>query len=1275
MSAPLSSPLSYGQRRLWFLNELDRSPGYNCPLSIRLHGSLDPAALGAALDDVVERHEVLRTVYPVRDANPVQHVLPSVHIGLTVTATDEDGLGGLVAAAVREEFDLATDPPVRAWLFAIGPAEHVLLLVLHHIACDGWSTGPLLRDLGTAYEARRAGAPPDWEPLPVQYADYALWQEELLGDRSDPESLLSRQLGHWRAALAGSPAELRLPFDRPRRAAGGAADVVPLWFGPDLHTGLLRLCKDHRVTLFMVFQAAFAVLLSRMGAGADIPFGSAVAGRTDEALDDLVGFFVNTLVLRTDVSGDPSFAELLARVRETDLAAFANQDVPFERLVEELNPARSLLRPPLYQVMVVVQNNEQAALRLADLRATIEQIPMRTAKCDLMLAAGEHFDDAGRPAGISGALEFATALFDPATVASLAGRLTRVLAAVVADPSVRAGAIELVAAEERRPLSGPARAVPDATLPELFAGQVARTPDATAVVFESESLTYRELDARVAALAGRLAAAGAGPGRIVAVALPRSLDLVVALHAVVRTGAAYLPLDPDLPADRVERLLAEADPVALLDGSAFDDPAAPLPPVRGSDPAVVLYTSGSTGQPKGVVVTHAAIVNRFDWMQHTYPLGPGERLVQKTPFSLDESVSEFFWPLLVGATLVVSRPDGHRDPAYLAGLIRRERVRIVHFVPSMLEAFLPELAGCPSLRWVVCGGELLTTDLARRFVAVSGAELANHYGPAEATLNVTSHRYSSADGAVSVPIGGPVWNTRLYVLDGALRPVPPGAPGELYVAGAQLAEGYLNQPRTTAERFVADPAGPPGSRMYRTGDVVRLLPGGELEYLERADDQVKLRGMRIEPGEVAAVLTGHPAVARAAVVVRDQRLVAYVVPAGECDPVALRAHAAAALPEYLVPAAVVALDHLPLTPGGKLDKAALPAPAFTARTVRPPATHRQQVLCGLFGEVLGVPEVGLDDGFFDLGGHSLLATRLIGRVRAELGRELGIRALFEAPTVAGLDRVLDADPEDGDPLAVLLPLRATGSRPPLFCVHPAAGIGWVYAGLLRHLPDRPVHALQARGLSEPDGQPATLDEMVAGYLAEVRAVQPTGPYHLLGWSFGANVAHAMATRLRAAGEEVARLVLLDGYPAVGEPPVTMRPDDPATLGALLDSLGDPAGPVDRAAFTARLLDGPLRTAGPAAAAALPDVFVRNVRLRAGSTPDVFDGDVLFFAAAADRPPGSPGSPGPDAWRPYLTGRLDVHDVGCRHGELAGPGPLAAVGAVLATQLDRQGALT
>ncbi|MFF9785277.1 amino acid adenylation domain-containing protein [Streptomyces nigrescens] len=1048
-------PASPAQRRWWLLDRMEAAEAdaaHNIPAALRLSGTLDRDALRAALADVVARHEPLRTLLE-EDADGLRQTVldPEAALpALPVTDTDEQGLEGELARAARARFDLSVQPPLRARLYALSDTEHTLLLVVHHVGADGWSMDRLVRDLSTAYTARLAGRAPDWAPLAVHYADYTLWQHEMLGSEDDPESVVARQLAYWTSALEGQPDELTLPTDRPRPAiASGEGDHFAFDVRADLHTRMVELARSHNVSVFMVVQAALAALLSRLGAGTDLPIGSPIAGRTDEAIENNVGVFVNTIVLRTDVSGDPSFAELLGRVRETDLAAYAHQDVPFARVVEAVNPVRSLNRSPLFQVMLAFQNTYRhdginALNAVPGLDAELIPSHTGTAEFDLSIDLGERFTAAGEPAGMYGGMEYSTELFTRDTADTIVARLLRVLDQVCADPGRSVKDLELLSDAERHQVVEDWNAtgweVAPATLPELFAAQVARTPDAEAVVYEGESLSYGELDARANRLARLLIRQGAGPESRVAVMVPRSLDLMVALLGVLKAGTAYVPVDADYPADRIRYVLQDAAPVLVLTTLAAgsrgaaeaagiaelvldsDQVRQALAREDGSDPGVaadpqhpayVIYTSGSTGRPKGVVVPHEGTVNRLAWMEHQYGPGAGQRVLQKTPAGFDVSVWEFFWPLISGAVLVLARPGGHQDPAYLAELIDRERITTVHFVPSMLQAFLaePTAAGCSSLVRVICSGEALPGEVRERFSRTLDASLHNLYGPTEASVDVTYWDCGREEGSAPVPIGVPVWNTRGYVLDEALRPVAPGVPGELYLAGVQLARGYLGAAGLTAERFVACPFGSvAGERMYRTGDVVRWSTTGQLEFLGRADDQVKLRGQRIEPGEIAAVVAADPAVSQATVLVRedgpgDQRLVAYAVPVAgvPLDGRAVRERAARVLPDYMVPSAVVALDALPLTPNGKLDRKALPVPERDRTgSHRAPRDPREEILCGLFAEVLGVERVGIDDGFFELGGHSLLGTRLISRIRTALGTELSVRDLFAAPTVAGL---------------------------------------------------------------------------------------------------------------------------------------------------------------------------------------------------------------------------------------------------------------------------------
>ncbi|QKW26034.1 non-ribosomal peptide synthase/polyketide synthase [Streptomyces seoulensis] len=1069
---PERLPLSSAQRRLWLLHQVEGpNPAYTVPSAWRLTGALDRTALEAALNDVIARHAPLRTVFPAVDGEPYQHVLDPARARLELASAD----GADLAAEAARPFDLARDLPLRAVLSRTGPDEHVLLLLLHHIATDEWSDRPLLADLSTAYAARVQDRTPDWTPLPAGYADYTLWQRDLLAQAGPA------LLAHWTGVLDGLPAELNLPADRPRPAeSSGRGGAVAFTVPPRLTGALRGLARDHGVSVFMVAQAAVAALLHRLGAGDDIPLGAPVSGRADEALEDLVGFFVNSLVLRTDLSGDPTFADLLARVRETDLAAYEHQDLPFERLVEALNPERSLARHPLFQVMVVHLAGRSEGPALPGLTVRRETLGQDGAKFDLSF----DFVELGDGAGIEGWIEYSADLFDEESAELLARRLEMLLEQVAADPGRRVGALDVLRDGERARVltrwNDTARPVPGLTLPELFRAQAARTPAATALVCEDASLTYAELDQRVERLARTLAAHGAQAETTVAVALPRSVALVVALLAVHRAGAAYLPLDTGHPAERLAHTLTDARPVCLV--TAEDAEATALPgtgtptlavhadgtPVHPSDaplpasydprhPAYVIYTSGSTGRPKGVTVPHQGIANRLAWMQDAYRLGAQDRVLQKTPAGFDVSVWEFFWPLITGAALVVARPEGHHDPAYLAHLIRREHVTTAHFVPSMLRAFLdePAAAGCGVLRQVMCSGEALPAPLAARLHRVlPGSRLHNLYGPTEASVDVTAHEVG-ADPA-TVPIGRPVWNTRTYVLDAALSPVPPGVAGELYLAGIQLARGYLGRPDLTAERFVADPHGPAGARMYRTGDLARWTADGELEYLGRTDDQVKLRGLRIEPGEIEHVLAAHPAVAHATVVLREDRLVAYAVPAAGArpEPAALRAHTAAALPDHMVPAAVLVLDALPLTANGKLDRKALPAPDFAAEVSDTrPRTPLEETLAALVADVLGLERVGVDDDFFALGGDSIVAMRLVARARAA-HLAFSPRDVFRHKTVAKLAAVTTAAATAERTGEDTVPLDLTAAERAELTALPAATevlpVSPLQAGLLFH---------------------------------------------------------------------------------------------------------------------------------------------------------------------------------------------------------------------------------
>ncbi|MDI5913371.1 amino acid adenylation domain-containing protein [Streptomyces sp. 12257] len=1059
---PARIPLSYAQQRLWFLNHLEGpSATYNIPVALRLKGALDRAALRQALTDVVARHESLRTLFTEDADGARQIVLPAAHALPELIEADvaRGEMEERVRAAAAHRFDLTAELPVRAWLFSARDGERVLVLVVHHIAGDGWSMGPLARDLSLAYTARTRGEPPAWAPLPVQYADYTLWQREVLGSEDDPDSEISRQLDHWKRTLAGLPEELELPVDRPRPPRqshrGGR---VPFEVPAALHARLTAFARETGTSLFMVTQAALATLLTRLGAGTDVPIGSPVAGRTDAAVEDLVGFFVNTLVLRTDTSGNPTFTELVARVRETNLAAYGHQDVPFERLVEVLSPARSLARHPLFQVLLGFDNNQEAldVLRLPGLTVDVQAPETGRAKFDLAFFFDERYGPHGEPEGLRAAVEYNADLFDHGTAREFADRLLRVLEGVVAEPSRPIGRLDVMAPAERwrvlEEWNRTAHDVPPDPVPVLFERQVAAEPRATALISEDTTLSYAGLNARANRLAHLLAASGVGAEDVVAIALPRSPELVVALLAALKTGAAYLTLDITAPEQRLCAVLSDCAPRIVVTDTAtrptlgddlaadvvLDAPetvralaAAPdtdptdadrVRPTHLGHPAYVVYTSGSTGAPKGVVMPMSSLVNLLAWHTGTYSGGVGTRTAQFLAVSFDFAVQEILQALVAGKTLVIPEDHVRRDAYELARWITRHGINELFAPTLVIDAVLAAAADTgerlDSLTDLFQGGEQfrLSHEL-REFCASSWRRMAhNIYGPAETHAATTATLPDDIDEwPTAASIGQPLWNASVYVLDSALSPVPPGVRGELYIGGAQLARGYLGRPDRTAERFVASPFGQPGSRLYRTGDIVRWNHRGELEFLGRADHQVKIGGFRVEPGEVEAVLGDHPAVDTAVVVTRQDadaplRLVAYVVPENRGHHTdlrrSLRSHLEQQLPHYMVPSSVVVLGELPLTANGKLDRRALPAPDHgTGTDRRGPRTDREKALCGLFADVLGLSEVGVDDGFFDLGGDSIMSIQLVSRAR-RAGLELSVRDVFEQRTVAALAEVV-----------------------------------------------------------------------------------------------------------------------------------------------------------------------------------------------------------------------------------------------------------------------------
>jgi amino acid adenylation domain-containing protein len=1078
--APL--PLSFAQQRLYFLSQLTPDdPTYNMPAAVRLSGTLAATVLERALRTIIDRHEVLRTNLVLRHGHAVQEVSVDVAFSLPqddlrgMPSADRDAAVRQIARdEVRTPFDLATDVKLRARLLRLRDDEHVLVITFHHIAADGWSIGVFLRELGVLYSAFAEGSESPLPPLPVQYRDYSEWQRRFLqGD------ILDAQLSYWKRQLAELPT-LALPTTWPRPATRGYdGEHYPVRIPRELTTSLTALCRSEGVTLNMAVLAAFTTLLHRYTGQDDIVVGAPVAGRNRPEITDLIGFFVNTLVLRTDASGNPSFRDMLHRVRATTIAALENQDTPFGRLVQELQPARDLSRTPLFQVTCSLQNAPLPDASLAGLTFTPLELATGTAKFDLALTLRETDD------GLRGRIEYSTDLFDRDTIGRLETHLRTLIEHAVASPATPLSDLRIVPRPEQDQLAtfaaGPV--VPERAahcIPDLFEQQAARTPDACAVVFDTGHVTYAELDRRANQLAHRLREAGVAGGTRVAISLERSPDLVVAILATLKAGGAWVPIDPAYPAARVEWMLHDCAAPVLLTHSALAGslPAAaaivlqidtereslaryptgaPHRQLQPADLAHVIYTSGSSGRPKGAMNTHGAVCNRLLWMRDTFSFSADDTFLHKSTISFDVAVWEILAPLLSGARVVLALPGAQTDPAYLMRTIDAHDVTVVQFVPSVLRLFVAALepGACPTLRHVFSGGEALDVGLQSEFLDSHPAQLHNLYGPTETAISVCCWTCERGSARHTVPIGRPIANNRLHVLDPLRRLVPIGVAGELYIGGAQVGRGYLNQPELTAERFVADPfTDDADGRLYRTGDLARWAAEGTLEYLGRADQQVKLRGVRVEPGEVEAVLRRHPDVRTAVVVARHaaghfvqngsaDALVACVVtmtPAREEQQRAkiradLRTLLRAELPAYMAPASFIFLDSLPLLPNGKLDRSALQqldgaADYDDAGGAVLPRTALEDVIAGIWQALLGCDRVGVHDSFYDLGGHSLLAMQAVSRIRGALAVDLPLRALFEAPTVAQLAVRVQALRDGAPPsLPPLLPVTREAPLP------------------------------------------------------------------------------------------------------------------------------------------------------------------------------------------------------------------------------------------------------
>jgi amino acid adenylation domain-containing protein len=1150
-------PLSFAQQRLWFLDQLEPDTStYSITVRRRLRGPLDLKSLGSALTELVGRHESLRTTFVTRNGEPCQQIAEPAPVMFEVVdlehvpeADREQSAAERIREEVQRPFNLTRGPLFRPLVLRRAVDDHELVISIHHIVADGWSLGVIARELHTLYEAHAAGMVPRLPEIPVQYADFAIWQRQWLAN--DVLEILRQ---YWRKQLAGLPAPLELQTDQPRsRDSTSAGASFDFQIPAGLADSLRHLGRAEGTTLFMTLLAGFKTMLARYTGAEDIVIGTPVANRNHVELEAIVGFFANTLVLRTDLAGDPTFREILGRVREVSLGAYTHQDMPFEKLVEELRPERKLGQNPFFQLSFVFQ---------APTTATGFDFMTVASPFDLTL-----FVRGGSEGPLGATIEYRRDLFGPQTIARLARCYLTLLEGVAADPDLRLSALPLVdAAEAHRMLiewNTTSTDYPrDRSLHGLFEDQVDATPDAVAVVFGQTALTYRELDRRANRLAHHLVSLGVGPEQAVGVWMERSAETIVALLGILKAGGAYAPLDSMAPPDRLAFMLRDAEIDILVtqdrmlgrlpahgarticldtEPRAIAEQPNTRPSIDGSSDALayVMYTSGSTGEPKGVAVTHrnvARLVRGTDYAD----FGPGEVFLQLAPLSFDASTFEIWGALLNGGRLAIATP-GLLSVDELGTMLERHGVTTLWLTAGLFHQVVDQRIDIlRSVRQLLAGGDVLSPSHVRRVRAtLPSCRLINGYGPTEGTTFTCCYQITSDAGlARSVPIGRPIPNTRVYVLDRNRQPVPLGVPGELWVGGDGVARGYLNRPELTAEKFVAQAvAGGREERLYRSGDLVRWLPDGVLEFLGRLDHQVKLRGYRIELGEIESTIAGHPGVRAVAVTARsdwegDKRLVAYVVAEGTLDGRALRERVRSKLPEYMVPSAFVAIDRLPLTANGKVDRARLPEPKDSREPTSAPSEPRDEVerkLLRIWEEILGIDRIGTQDNFFDLGGHSLSALRMFVRLEQDLGIRLPIATLFQAPTVQGLSEIIRAGGRSA-PRRSLVAIQPDGSRRPVFAVPGVGGNVLCYHDLARFLPsDQPFYGLQSRGLDGTEKALNLVEDIAASFLAEVREVQPHGPYALIGTCMGGVVAYEMAQQLHLAGEKVDLLALLETW--------------------------------------------------------------------------------------------------------------------------------------------------
>jgi amino acid adenylation domain-containing protein len=1156
-------PTTFAQQRLWFLEQLQPgSTSYLVPWSLRIEGELNASALEKSLAEIIRRHEILRTTFSWRDEMPMQ-VVGSPAFTLTVLNISgldrpEEKAAEMGRAEARIPLDLEHGPLFRAQLLRLNPQLHILLLTMHHIIFDGWSRRILIQELSALYDAFCAGRPSLLPPPNLQYADYAVWQRQQLQGTN-----LEKQLSYWRKQLAGVPASLDLPVDRPRppvQTFNGAK--LPIAFSKDLTEKLNTFSRQNGATLFMTLLAGFQTLLSRYSLQDDIAVGTPIANRNRAELEEMIGFFANTLVMRAKLSDETNFKELVAQVRETSLEAYAHQDVPFEKLVEELRPDRNLSQNPLFQVLFSLQNSPRQAFELSGLTLRLMDLGETTSKFDISAFLSES------PDGVRGRFEFNTDLFDSETIQRMIGHYEMLLAAAVEHPHIPVSKIPLLTDEERSLILDGWNCTKSEypqtmCLHQLIEAQAKRTPDAIAVVMGKEQISYRALDKKANQLANYLQQRGVGPETLVGVFLERSIDMVIVLLGVLKAGGAYIPLDPAYPSERIAFILEDAGAKVLLtqqdlvsvlpSGSAVvitmdamqgrtakEGKKSPIAKLTPQNLAYVLYTSGSTGKPKGVQITHANLVNFLFSMRAEPGLAPEDTLLAVTTLSFDIAGLEIYLPLVTGAKIILASRSEAADGQRLLQLIRNRKPTIIQSTPATWRMLIEAgWEGSAELK-VLCGGEALPGNLTAQLLPRC-SELWNMYGPTETTIWSSVYRVNSA--TATAPIGRPIANTTFYILDAHMQPVPIGVSGELYIGGDGVARGYLSRPELTEAGFVPNPFDRrPDAKLYRTGDLARYLPDGNVQYLGRTDFQVKVRGFRIELGEIESVLAKHSSVRQAVVAARedspgDKRLVAYIVPkpGQHLSLVDARAYLKQTLPDYMLPTGLVALEALPLTPNGKVDRKALPKPDLAKAVsglAAPPRDELETKVAMIWQEILGIPSVNITDNFFDLGGHSLMAVRLMNEIKKLTGVEIPLTALFQGATIERLANLIRGTASV--PQAIVHQIQPGNDRPPFFAAVLAGLNSLGYVPLAKHLgSEQPFYTLQSPGPGpQATGKPYSIQEyeaVAAEYVRAMRTVQPRGPFYIGGTCEGARIAFEMTRILESEGETVELLAIIDTW--------------------------------------------------------------------------------------------------------------------------------------------------